>query len=563
MKRVFCFVLSVLLVIMCFVTVSANNPIIKTDGEGNRIYAGDPAIYVEGDTVYLFVGHDTASGGGYSMPDWLCYSSQDLLSWKYEGVPLKAGDFSWGSANQAWASQVVKYRDKYYFFMCKSATGMSVGVSDNVTGPYRDAKNGAKLVEPNWTKGKVGWDDIDPTVLIEDDENGAEHRYICWGNSNCYMAELDETLVSLRDLNGDGAVNGGDITEIIINGIPEDSQYTEAPWLYKRNGLYYLFFATNWYEELSYATSESIWGPYEYGGVIMPPGASSNTNHPAVFDWKGKTYIVYHTGALEAGSGYRRSVCIDELEFNADGSIDMFEESSVGLDGTAVYISPLSDLSKKLYHGHFENSVSETAYPAGAVVYADKLTVNKSDFLWEIVPGRGDENGVSIQSVNKMGYFITNDNSHIKLLHDEDALPSTAESMTFIEREGLAGAGVSYESMTERGMYLTVEGDRLFLTNGYDKEASSFIVTDAKNPDKMKISVTDGGINVSGTYTGNERELLSYVKNASGDIVDMALFRIDEGRTIDHTYKIEESGSYTAVIGTYSETVEYRGGDER
>lgn len=557
MKRFFCLLLSAALLAVCFTTASANNPIIRTDGDGNRVYAGDPAIYVEGDTVYLFVGHDTATGSGYSMPDWLCYSSQDLLNWKYEGVPLKAGDFSWGSASQAWASQVVKYRDKYYFFMCKSATGMSVGVSDNVTGPYVDAKNGVKLVEPGWTNGKVSWDDIDPTVLIEEDESGTEHRYLCWGNSNCYMAELDETLISLEDANGDGVVNGGDITEITINGIPEDSQYTEAPWLYKRNGVYYLFFASNWYEELSYATSDNIWGPYEYGGVIMPAGSSSNTNHPAVFDWNGKTYIVYHTGALESGSGYRRSVCIDELKFNEDGSIDMFEESSVGLDGTAVYISPVSEPSKKLYHGHFENSTLETAYPTGALVYADNFTVNKSDFLWEIIPGRGNESYVSIQSVNKMGYFITNDNSYVKLLHDEDAAVSTAESMTFIEREGLSGEGVSFESMTEKGMYLTVDGDRVVLTNGYNKKASSFIVTDAKNPDKMDISVTEDGIKISGTYTGKENAVLAYVKNESGDIVDMAIFRIDSGRVIDYTYKPEESGSYTAVIGTYSETIEY------
>lgn len=557
MKKFVSAALTVIFAAMSFMSVSANNPIIRTDGNGNRIYGGDPAIYAEGDTVYLFIGRDTATGGGYSMPDWLCYSSKDLLEWKFESVPLKAGDFSWGSANQAWASQVVKYKDKYYFYMCKSATGMSVGVSDSVTGPYKDAKNGAKLVEPGWTQGKVGWDDIDPTVWIEEDDAGTEHRYLCWGNSNCYMAELDETMISLSDLNGDGRINGGDITEIEINGIPENSQYTEAPWLYKRGEVYYLFFASNWYEELSYATSENIWGPYEYGGVIMPPGGSSNTNHPAVFDWQGRTYIVYHTGALENGSGYRRSVCIDELKFNSDGSIDTFEESSVGLDGTAVYISPMSELSKKIYHGHFENSPEGTAYPAGSVVYADYMTENRNDFIWEIVPGRGNENYVSIQSVNKMGYFITNSNSHVKLLHDNDAAKSTAESMTFIERDGLCGEGVSFESMTERGRFLTVEGDRLVLTEGLDKKAASFVVTDAENPFGMSFVVTDEGIEVSGKYTGNDAAFLSYVKDGSGDIVFMRLFETGAGREISYVYKPEKDGIYTVVTGEYSEEIKW------
>lgn len=556
MKKTICLLLSAAL---CFISIAAyaNNPIIRTDGNGERIYAGDPAIYVEGDTVYLFVGHDTATGGGYSMPDWLCYSSRDLKEWKYEGVPLKSADFSWGDRNQAWASQVVKYKDKYYFYMCKSATGMSVGVSDKVTGPYKDAKNGVKLVEPGWTNGKVGWDDIDPTIWIENDENGEEHRYICWGNSNCYIAELDETMISLKDMNGDGKIDGGDIQEVVIDGIPSDSQYTEAPWIYKRGGTYYLFFATNWYEELSYATSDNVRGPYEYGGVIMPPGGSSNTNHPAVFDYKGKTYIVYHTGALENGSGYRRSVCIDYLNFNPDGSIDMFEESSVGIDGTAVYISPLSDLEEKIYHSHFENLPEGTTYPAGALVHSGGMTKYGNDYLWEIVPGRGDENYVSIQSVNKMGYFITNYDSQIKLLHDNDALPETAESMTFIEREGLAGEGVSFESMSERGMYLTVEDGRLALTPGFDKRAATFIVRDAKNPDKAEISADDEGISLSVVYTGAEDATMCVIKDESGKIVDIQIFRTEKGRNINYTYKPETHGTYTVTFGKYSETVTY------
>ncbi|MCD8048412.1 MAG: family 43 glycosylhydrolase [Clostridia bacterium] len=561
MKKVLAVIMAAAVMLVGSVTALANNPIVKTDGDGNRVYGGDPAILVDGDTVYLFIGHDTATGSSYNMPDWLCYSSTDLLEWTYEGVPLSAGDFSWGSSTQAWASQVVKYNDKYYFYMCKSATGMSVGVSDSPTGPYTDALNGKKLVDPSWTNGAVSWDDIDPTVWIEEDEDGVEHRYLCWGNSNCYMAELDETMISLEDANGDGTIDGGDITEIEINGIPEDSQYTEAPWLYKRGDTYYLFFASNWQEELSYATSDNIWGPYEYGGVIMPPGSSSNTNHPAVFDFKGKTYIVYHTGALENGSGYRRSVCIDELIINEDGTIDMFEESSVGLDGEAVYISPLSDTSEKLYHAHFENLPEETMYPTAAVVYSDKMTVNESDFLWEIVPGRGNEDYVSIQSVNKMGYFITNENSYIKLLHDNDGLTETAESMTFIEHEGLAGVGVSYESMTEPGQYLTVVDGMLCLTNGSDKDAATFIVKSADNPDEIDIECDENGITLSGTYAGERDAVLIYIKDESGSVVDMELLMLYDEHEINYTYVPEKSGRYTVYFGTYEKTIDYEGGE--
>ncbi|MBQ6794884.1 MAG: family 43 glycosylhydrolase [Clostridia bacterium] len=555
MKRVLAFVMAFMMLFA--ISVSANNPIVKEDGNGNRIYAGDPAAIVVDDTVYLFCGHDTSTTNSYYMPEWLCYSSKDMINWKYEGVPMRASDFSWGSAADAWAGEVEYYKGKYYFFMCKNSTGISVGVSDNITGPYKDHLNGVKLVQPGWTRGKVGWDDIDPTVWIENDEKGVEHRYIAWGNSNLYIAELTEDMKSLVDLNGDGAVNGGDITEIHIQDMPNTTAFTEAPWFYKRGDLYYIFFANSWHEELSYATSKSVTGPYTYGGKIMEAGASSNTNHPSVIDFKGKTYIFYHTGAMENGSGYRRSICVEELKFNDDGSIDLFYESSVGLDGTKVFISPVSDPSKKIYHGYFSNTIEPTAYPAGSLVFCDDFTVNKADFEWEIIPGRGNEEYVSIQAVNKMGYFITNYNSHVKVLHDNDATRETAQSMTFIERDGLCGEGVSYESMTEKGMFLTVVGNRVQLTSGHDKEASSFIITEVNNPDKLTVSADGDGIHLKGTYTGDKRNVLLYVKNEEGTIVDFKIVRINESRMLDYTFEPEKGGVYTVVFGTFSENVEF------
>lgn len=559
MKKVIKKAMMTVLTIAALLTISAsaNNPIVKEDDKGNRVYAGDPAAIVVDDTVYLFCGHDTSTTNYYYMPEWLCYSSKDMVNWKYEGVPMRASDFSWGSASDAWAGEVEYYNGKYYFFMCKNSTGISVGVSDNITGPYVDALNGKKLVYPNWTSGKVGWDDIDPTVWVETDELGEEHRYICWGNSNCYIAELTESMTSLVDLNNDGQVNGGDISEVVIDGIPEDSQFTEAPWLYKRGDLYYLFFASNWHEELSYATSDCVTGPYTYRGKLMEAGASSNTNHPAVIDFKGKTYLFYHTGAMENGSGYRRSVCVDEINFNSDGSIDLLYESSVGLDGEKVYISPVSDPSKKIYHGYFSNTVDSAAYPSGSLVYCDEFTVNREDFEWEIIAGRADERYVSIQSVNKMGYFITDYNSHVKLLHDNDAKDETAQSMTFIEHEGLCGKGVSYESMTERGKYLTVIGDRIVLTNGFDKETSSFLITEVDNPDKLDIYTDASGIHLSGAYTGDDKTVLLYVKNAEGKVVDIKFVRADDERMLDYTYLPKSHGTYTVVFGSFKKNVEF------
>lgn len=118
----------------------ASNPEITETEPGQRVYCGAPAALVvdtdgdgEGDKVYLYEGEDTGSGAYYSMPNYLCYSTTDMVNWIYEGIPLRTGDFSWGSSNDAWAAQVIEYNGKYYFYNSKNSTGMSVAVSDSPT----------------------------------------------------------------------------------------------------------------------------------------------------------------------------------------------------------------------------------------------------------------------------------------------------------------------------------------------------------------------------------------------------------------------------------------------
>ena len=43
--------------------------------------------------------------------------------------------------------------------------------------------------------------------------------------------------------------------------------------------------------------------------------------HPGVIDYKGKTYLFYHDGSLPGGGSFSRSVCVEELKFDADGAV--------------------------------------------------------------------------------------------------------------------------------------------------------------------------------------------------------------------------------------------------
>ena len=477
-----------------------SNPIGGYDADGNLMYGGDPSILVDGDTVYLYTGHDTAKSEAYQILEWMCYSTKDLENWTYEGVIMKAdkGAITWANTGtDAWAGQVAKYKDKYYFYYCTwdaTAAGkqsIGVAVSDSATGPFTDI--GEPLVKGTVTTPETStWNDIDPTVWIETDAEGVEHRYLMWGNGKYYTCELNEDMISIKDQNGDGKITSGTSTATadIIDGSGL-SDFTEAPYLYRRAdengnyyGPYYMFYAYKWREEMAYATTDDLLsGKWTFGGQLMPPAATSNTNHSAVFDFKGKTYFVYHNGSLPGGSGFRRNACITELHFNEDGTIQKIPETAVGIVGKTSKI--YAEVGGCISHENFVNSSADGAYPYTTVKVGAGISKYEEDAEWAIVAGKADKTKasyVSIQSENKPGLYLTvNDDKSVTLAQDaaQAKIEETAKKQTFRTVEGLNNAdGVSFESVSQPGLYLTVTADTLTVTDGSDKAATFYIDRD-------------------------------------------------------------------------------------
>jgi hypothetical protein len=100
----------------------------------------------------------------------------------------------------------------------------------------------------------------------------------------------------------------------------------------------------------------------------MPTQGGSFTNHPGVVDYKGKTYLFYHNGALPGGGGFTRSVCVDELKFNADGSITAFDMT---VDGPAPVgtIDPLSRVEAETIA--WESGIEVEASSQGGMAVTD------------------------------------------------------------------------------------------------------------------------------------------------------------------------------------------------
>lgn len=278
-------------------SLNAQRPVIQTK------YTADPAPMVYNDTVFLYTTHDEDDAEGFKMQDWLLYTSTDMVNWTDHGAVASLKSFDWVKRdNGAWAEQVIERNGKFYMYCPIHGNGIGVLVSDSPYGPFKDPL-GKPLV---WQKEH--WYDIDPTVFI--DEDGQAYMY--WGNPHCYYVKLNEDMISYS----------GDIVK--LKETPE--HYQEGPWFYKRNGHYYLAFASTCCPEgIGYAMSDSPTGPWKTKGYIMRPTERTRGNHPGIMDYKGKSYVFglnYDLLKLETNTHYeRRSVSVAEMHYNEDGTI--------------------------------------------------------------------------------------------------------------------------------------------------------------------------------------------------------------------------------------------------
>jgi beta-xylosidase len=274
-------------------------------------------------TFYLYTGHDVCPPreNYYLMKEWLVFSTGDMKTWKEHPIPLRTKDFAWASGD-AWASQVIERNGKFFWYVAVShgsinGKAIGVAVSNSPTGPFKDAKGSAIITNDLTTKyTNISWDDIDPTVMIDNDGQA----YLFWGNTQCYYVKLKENMIDTI----------GPI--VAVQNLP---RYTEAPWIHKYKDWYYLSYATEFPEKIAYAMSKKITGPWEYKGILNELAGNSNTNHQAIVEFKGQWYFVYHNGGANAdGGSFRRSVCIDRLFYNADGTMKRVQMTTEGVSGS-------------------------------------------------------------------------------------------------------------------------------------------------------------------------------------------------------------------------------------
>lgn len=291
----------VLLSLSVATVYSQKNPFIR------HMYTADPSAHVWQDgRLYVYASHDIAPPRGCDLMDqYHVFSTDDMVNWTDHGEILRSSQVPWGRPEGGfmWAPDCA-YKDGTYYFYFPHPSGSDwnntwkVGIA---TSKYPDrgfeVKGYFDGLEDNFAM-------IDPCVFVDDD--GQAYFYY-GGGGRCQGAKLKDNMTEL-----DGKLQN-------MEGLDD---FHEATWVHKRNGVYYLSYSDNnqGANRKKYATSNSPLGPWKYQGVYMDP-TNCDTNHGSIVEYKGQWYAFYHDATLSGGIGNLRSVRVDKLYYNEDGTI--------------------------------------------------------------------------------------------------------------------------------------------------------------------------------------------------------------------------------------------------
>lgn len=284
----------------------AQNPIVRNQ------FSADPSARVFGDKVYLFPSHDILATEGKGRVGWFCmedyhvFSSANLTDWADHGMIVTQNKVPWVRPNSysMWAPDCIYRNGKYYFYFPTSPGDTAYGRGFTIGVAIADKPEGPYVSQPTPIKGVRG---IDPNVFIDKDGQA----YLYWSQGNIYAAKLKDNMVELAS----------DV--VTLKDLPSKG-LKEGPYLFERNGIYYLTFphVENTIERLEYATSNSPLGPFKMTGVIMDESPTGCwTVHHSIIQFKNQWYLFYHDRDYSPNFDKARSVRADSLSFNAEGTI--------------------------------------------------------------------------------------------------------------------------------------------------------------------------------------------------------------------------------------------------
>lgn len=406
-----------LLTFVFFVTqfIFAQNPISPPG-----VYIADPSAKVwNNGKLYIYGSLDENCEYYCSHKHHLLFTD-DMVNWQLTKDIFASkgqGDEVLYNDKVLYAPDAIFKNGTYYLYYCQPDKNVSEGVATakDPAGPF----TGGTKIDLNV------YNQIDPAVFTDDDGQS----YYLWGQFSLKMAKMKSNMKELEL----ATIKDSVLTE-------KKHHFHEGGFLTKRNGIYYLVFADisrgDVPSSIGYATSNSVFGPYKYGGVIIDnnycnPG--NWNNHGSIAAFKDKWYVFYHRSTQ--GCNTMRKACVEPILFRADGSIPEVEMTS---QGAGKPLNPTSIIEAEwacVLHGNIRimpkdgnNDMLDKIYNSDKVVYkyvdfgqgVDSISFNFSkvneggkivvslDKPWHKQLGVIDINANTSNILNKKWYKVQN-----------------------------------------------------------------------------------------------------------------------------------------------------------
>lgn len=390
------------------------------------VQAADPHVIKYGDKFYLYA---TNANENADCSYLQCWSSVNLTDWTNEGICYQPSRTNW-AIDGLWAPEVIERNGTFYLYysgwsLRNRIHEIGIAKSTSPTGPFKDFvglnDNGDMVSEKeapihiNIDGGKVDAV-IDASPFI--DKDGKAYLYFVQDQHNIpskgayvstiYVAELNNDMVSIKE---------DTITELISPSqdweveSSSGSLWNEAPYVYEKDGIYYLFYSANYYMDRAYclgvATSTSPMGPFvkketpllktqDYWDYV------TGTGHCSIFESvdNKETFITYHSHKDTIIGGSERTIKFDRINFNnGDAYVngptispqllpsgsgeyrDLTKEASIKINNQRnvnlndSYINAYEDKLENEYHVSSKKAVIEVEY--------DELKTLKAIMLYD------------------------------------------------------------------------------------------------------------------------------------------------------------------------------------
>lgn len=279
----------------------------------NPVYAHnfpDPFVLQVGKTYYAYATNSDAE-------DIPTLRSTNLVHWTAlpDSFPVPP---RWVTSD-IWAPTVVRLADGKYvlYFAGRDINGGHECIGDAVgsspAGPFTTT-----VAKPVICQQALGGD-IDPDVFR--DSNGS--LYLLWKNDgNCCGVT---TYLWSQKLAANGTTEVGKPVKLDQNQASWEGALIEAPFMWKQNGKYYLFYSANDYASfdyaVGYATCQTPLGPCkdapENPILTSKCQAAGPGGETIVTDAKGQTWMLYHAWRASAvdDSTVGRQLWLDRLDW--------------------------------------------------------------------------------------------------------------------------------------------------------------------------------------------------------------------------------------------------------